>query len=62
MWGRDGIKASELIKKLEEMIDKYGDQEVWSRGGEYPEGINHIVFNSGNHKDSYVKADAFYIL
>lgn len=40
-----GIKASELIKKLEEMIKAHGDREVYSGGTDYPEGVAGVYFN-----------------
>ena len=54
-----GMKASELIKELEKMIEKHGDREVFSGGTDYPEGVG--VVRYVRKGDGYCKARSFYI-
>ena len=55
----DGMKASELIKVLEKMIKKYGDQEVYSGVTDYPEGVKGVYRR--DHGDGYIPEGAFYL-
>ena len=54
-----GIKASELIKLLEQKIAEHGDKEVYSGGQDYPEGVNYVSYRPKG--DGYVPKDSFYI-
>jgi len=59
MWA-SGIKASELIKKLQEAVDKYGDKEVYAGGGDYPEGVEGVYYQA-RKDDPYVPQDSLII-
>lgn len=52
-----GLKASELIKVLEQKIEKHGDQYVFSGGTDYPEGVGGIRVKKNG--DGYVPTGAF---
>ena len=41
-----GIKASELIEKLQKLIEKHGDKEVYAGGTDYPDGVTGVSYNS----------------
>ena len=54
-----GIKASELIILLKKQIQLHGDLEVYSGGGDYPEGVDRVIYEAiGN---SYVPKNSFRI-
>lgn len=53
------LKASELIEKLQAMIEKHGDRPVFSGGGDYPEGVKDVYIEK--HGNGYVPKDAFII-
>lgn len=53
-----GIKASELIKKLQEQIDRHGDREVIVGGGDYPEGCSGVIFQRDDN-NPYVPKGTF---
>ena len=55
-----GIKASELIKKLQSMIDKHGDCECFSGGTDYPEGVNGVRIE--DYGNGYIPKGAFKIV
>lgn len=55
-----GIRASELIEKLEKMIKKHGDRMVFAGGGDYPDGVESVILKRRN--DPYVPKGSFYIL
>lgn len=53
-----GIKASALIKKLQEAIREHGDREVWCSGNDYPEGVHNVHFREAPD-DGYYPKDVF---
>jgi hypothetical protein len=55
-----GIKASELIKNLQDLIKEKGDLEVFSGGNDFPTGVSH-AFHVKDDRDVYVPKDSFYI-
>lgn len=54
------IKASELIKKLKEMLDKHGDREVIIGGTDYPEGCSGVILQKDDN-NPYVPKGSFKI-
>lgn len=54
MYIRTGLKASELIKKLEDIIRFRGDVECYAGGTDYPEGVKGAWYNEVG--DSYIPA------
>ncbi len=54
-----GIKATELIKILQQMINKHGDKTVYYGGNDYPEGVNSISYRPKHKGDGYVPGDSF---
>lgn len=56
-----GIKASELVKKLQEAIKKHGDQEVFKQGGDYTEGVKGLLEKSPDYLHAYVSKGSFYL-
>lgn len=61
MYGVYGIKASELIKQLQEMIDKHGDCVCISGGTDYPEGVSGVRYITKDKADGYIPANTFRI-
>lgn len=59
MYIPSGIKASELIKLLEKMIEKHGDREVYSGGTDYPEGVENVYYEKKGN--AYVPKGSFYL-
>lgn len=55
-----GIKVSELIEMLQHLLEKHGDCEVISGGGDYPEGVRRAKFQTRND-DPYVPQGTIYI-
>jgi hypothetical protein len=54
-----GIKASELIVLLQDIMRKHGDREIFSGGADYPAGVRCITVEKiGN---GYVPKGAFFI-
>ena len=56
----NGIKASELIKKLEEAIKCHGDRQVWTSGQDYPSGVSNVYFRKEEDNGYYPK-DVFVV-
>lgn len=56
----NGIKASELIKQLQDMINKNGDREIWKRSSDYPEGVTQVEFRT-KEDDGYYPTKVFVI-
>ena len=54
-----GMKASELIKTLENAIATHGDLEVFSGGQDYPEGVRGVSYERKG--TSYVPKNSFYV-
>lgn len=54
-----GMMASKLVAELQKQIDLHGDHEVWAGGGDYPEGVRGVVFDSKG--DSYHPKNCFRI-
>lgn len=51
------MKASELVKRLQQLIKEHGDQEVYSGGEDYPGKVSGVeVEKRGN---GYVPKDSF---
>lgn len=59
-----GIRASELIKVLQECIREHGDLPVFAGGGDYTEPVTEdSVHHRGKGKgDGYVHDHSFHIL
>ncbi|TSP14052.1 hypothetical protein [Cupriavidus campinensis] len=55
-----GIKASELIKQLQDLIEEHGDREVIIGGGDYPEPCRSVSFQTKRH-DPYIPEGTFYL-
>jgi len=55
----EGIRASELIKQLKQLIKQHGDKEVFAGGEDYPNGVRGVVFEQTG--DSYTPSDSFRI-
>lgn len=53
-----GIKASKLIKQLQEAIKLHGDREVWTGGQDYPSGVTAVYFRN-KPDDGYYPANVF---
>lgn len=51
------MKASDLIKRLESLIEMYGDQEVYSGGEDYPNNVVNVAYEKAG--DTYVPPNAF---
>ena len=56
---KSGLKASQLIKDLKDLINQYGDREVFHGGGDYPSGVDGVYFSP--ECDGYVKSNSFKI-
>jgi hypothetical protein len=54
-----GLKASELIKLLQQFIKQHGDQQVFCGGTDYPGGVKDILVNK--YGDAYTPKDVFVI-
>jgi hypothetical protein len=54
-----GIKASELIIRLQNQIQLHGDCEVFSGGQDYPEGVKEVVHDPKG--DAYHPKNCFRI-
>ncbi len=52
------MKASALVKLVEEMIKKHGDLEIWVSSDDYPRGLSDV-----NHRtepdDGYYPTNVF---
>jgi hypothetical protein len=42
----NGIKATELIAKLQELVRQHGDREMWNGGADYPEPITQVTYRT----------------
>lgn len=59
MYSPRGLKASELVKLIQEAIEEHGDREVFGGGEDYPGGAEGIhVEVKGN---GYIPKGAFVI-
>jgi hypothetical protein len=56
-----GIKASQLIKKLQQLVKSHGDQEVIAGGDEYPRGVIGARLQTED-RNPYVPKGTFYIV
>ncbi len=54
-----GIKASELIKLLQQQIQSHGDLEVIAGGTDYPEGVKGIRYEAKGN--AYTPKNSFKI-
>lgn len=54
-----GIKASELIKLLQQQIQLHGDCPVYSGGTDYPEGVDGVRYESKGN--GYIPKGSFYL-
>ena len=59
MYLAQGIRASELIKKLEAAIQEHGDCEVFAGGGDYPEGVSGVYYVPKGQGDGYIPDNSF---
>lgn len=59
MYIRTGLKASELIKKLEDIIRFRGDFACYAGGTDYPEGITVVRYNEQG--DGYIPSNCIEI-
>lgn len=55
-----GIKASQLVKKLQDLIKAHGDQEVIAGGDDYPRGV--VGARLQKKDNPYVPKGTFYIV
>jgi hypothetical protein len=57
VYGLRGLKASELIRKLERLIERHGDLIVVHHTGDegYPEGIQGVSFQKADDRVYDVK-------
>ena len=60
MYNNYGMKASDLIKCLLELIEKHGDQKVISGGSDYPESVTGVSYQNDNN-DPYIPKGTFYL-
>lgn len=51
------MKASELIEKIEKLIERHGDQEVYSGGEDYPGEVSGVRFEAKGN--AYVPKGSF---
>lgn len=49
-----GMLISELIAELEKLQKRYGDLEVFSGGGDYPDGVNGAAYVPKSKGDGYI--------
>lgn len=56
---RSGIRASELIAKLKDMMKKHGDQQCFAGGTDYPAGVVGVVYRPQHKGDGYIPGDSF---
>lgn len=54
-----GIKASKLIKILQDLMNKHGDRPCYAGGGDYPEGVSSVAYRPSHKGDGYVPGDSF---
>jgi hypothetical protein len=59
MFLSSGIKASELVAHLQQLIKEHGDLQVYAGGGDYPEGVTGVAFVTPKRGDSYVPGNTF---
>lgn len=59
MYVPNGIRASELIRKLQAAIAEHGDQQCFVGGGDYPEGVSGVYF--AEKGDAYIPKGSFKI-
>lgn len=53
------MKASELIDRLKELIEKHGDREVYHGGGDYPGKVEGAAYTTRG--TPYVPKDSFQV-
>lgn len=56
-----GMKASQLIQRLKNLMEKHGDRPVSHGGGDYPEGVEGVTWIASNKGDGYVPGNSFKI-
>ena len=47
------MKATELIARLQDLVDEYGDREVYHGGQDYPETVRSAVVISKKRASGY---------
>lgn len=57
-----GMKASELIRILQEQIKEHGDCGVYSGGADYPDGVSHVSYIEPDKGNGYVPGNTFWIV
>lgn len=55
------MKASEVIKQLQWLISKHGDQTVIAGGTDYPKEVNGVGYTSPEKADGYHPPKSFHI-
>lgn len=55
-----GMKASELVKQLQALIKKHGDQEVWVNSCDFPEGVAGVSVRT-EPTDGYYRQGSFVV-
>lgn len=56
-----GIKASELIKILKELIELYGDLQVFTSGRDYPSGVDEAFYVKPESGNAYIPGNSFLV-
>lgn len=59
MYSPNGIRASELVSILVELIDQHGDCRVIVGGGDYPDDCTGVRYNRTSQP--YYPADTFIV-
>jgi hypothetical protein len=54
------MKASELVEEILRLIEKHGDQEVYSGGEDYPGEVTAVGFQK-DERNPYVPRNSFKI-
>ena len=56
-----GLKASEIIQKLQELIKEHGDQTVFSGGTDYPAAVREVYVQNSDRHDPYIPKGSFVV-
>lgn len=55
-----GLKASEVIRELQELIDEHGDQYVFGGCSDYPQGVEGAA-KQEKHNNPYIPFGTFFL-
>lgn len=55
-----GMKASEVIKKLQALVEEHGDKECFVSSGDYPGGVDGVKYVA-TIDDPYINNDSIVI-